>query len=270
MSKGKKLEKIKFSLLTIIITFFLFSIAAPKKMITIEDASEINQENKVNEISYNKVYNKMIKPVVILYTVSSGEINGSGTAFGISYDKKNNQTYFLTNAHICNAEDRNTMFIGTKAKNDTAIFTFSGDYDMIFEIVDISTTDDLCLLKTKGKFETVKLKRQNKINQGERIYIVGSPNSTFPIVLDSYYSGKVPKETLASVNGEGHVVLVSEMLHPGHSGSPVYNKKGELIGIVFGASIRSLLGPDLALHSYGSLAVSLEDIELFLEKNSAI
>ena len=50
------------------------------------------------------------------------------------------------------------------------------------------------------------------------------------------------------------LILLSEQVFPGHSGSPVFTKDGRVIGIVFGA-----------LRSYGGLAVSVKDIYLILE-----
>ena len=57
------------------------------------------------------------------------------------------------------------------------------------------------------------------------------------------------------MSDEGNpIILISEQVFPGHSGSPVFTKEGKVIGAIFGA-----------LRSYGGLAVSVKDIYVVME-----
>ena len=59
---------------------------------------------------------------------------------------------------------------------------------------------------------------------------------------------------METMSEEGNdLLLVSEQIFPGHSGSPVFNQEGELIGVVFAS-----------MQTYGGIAISHKDISELL------
>jgi serine protease Do len=265
------LKNLKLLALFIVVTLICFVIAGPKNIITInnEPVAKISQIDKIETASANQIYRQMVEPVVILYIMNEETLTGSGTAFSIGYNKKEDQTYFLTNNHLCNDTSLSIIRVGEQANQDQASFVYDNNPDMTFQIINTDPKNDLCLLRTDGYFKPVKInKKRTELKQAESLYIVGAPNSNFPIILETYFSGYVTRNHLSVIGTEGHAaIMVSEMLKPGHSGSPVYNEKGELIGIVFASSVRHTLSLGVGLYSYGGMVIALPDILEFLESN---
>ena len=100
-------------------------------------------------------------------------------------------------------------------------------------------------------------KKNIKLRKFESVFIIGGPTGIFPTIIDTYLSGKLDRSevSLPALSRDGHQFLfLSGLIFPGHSGSPVYNNRYELIGLVFAS-----------MPSYGAIAISLEDIYQFLE-----
>lgn len=265
------MNKLKLLGLFLSVTFFCYLIAGPKNILTVskQPIAEISHTEKAEIVSATQTYKRMVEPVVVIYTLRGERPISTGTAFSVAYDKKEDKTYFLTNNHICSTSDFGTIMVGEQANNDQAHFTYDGNPDMKFELIDTSPDDDLCLLRTDGYFKPVKINKKNvELRQAEKLYLVGAPNSNFPIILETYFSGYLHRSFLRIISKEGHdALMISEIVQPGHSGSPIYNEKGELVGIVFASSVRENLAPGVSLFSYGGLGISLHDILEFLEKN---
>lgn len=86
----------------------------------------------------------------------------------------------------------------------------------------------------------------------EKVFIIGGPTGNFPIIIDTYISGSSTRESimLGGLSHSGNdFLLISEQIFPGHSGSPVFNQAGEVVGIVFAS-----------LETYGGFAISHKDI----------
>lgn len=222
-----------------------------------------------DDIIFTKSKNvQIIDPIIMIYIEEEDLITGEGTGFSVSYDKKKDETYFLTNNHICTSEySRGTSLLGRTVTNDEAVINYNAEGNVQLKIVSLSPENDLCLLKTSGYFRPVKINRKIKIRQGDKLTMIGAPNGNFPIILDTYFSGYLQRSQIGMPESDGApIMMVSELLHPGHSGSPIYNKSGELVGIAFGSSVRGYVGMSI-LFSYGGFAVGLPDILTFLEQN---
>ena len=268
------MDKLKLFALFITVTLVCFIVASPNDIIIINDEpiAIMSKPDEIEEISTSQVYRRMIEPVVIIYTLDEGRPIGSGTAFSIAYDKKTERTYFLTNNHICSTTAYglpNVSIVGEQAVEDKVTIFYDGTPDMVFQVVSTEPGSDLCLLVTDGYYKPVKVDKKNtKLSQGEKLFVVGAPSSNFPIILEAYFSGYIDRNGLRLLSPYGHpAIMASEIFHPGHSGSPVYNEDGELIGIAFASSVRVHLGPGVTMYSYGGLIISLNDILEFLEKN---
>lgn len=230
---------------------------------------ELYLNDKAEEVSIKTDYKRMVEPVVVIYTLSGNAVTGSGTAFAAAYDKKADETYFLSNNHVC-SPTFDTLFVGEKLNDSQASFTFDGHPDLIFTIVDVDPANDLCLLKASGFHQPVRINKKNeKLEVAQRLFVVGAPNSNAPIILETFFSGYVSRSALPNLGmtGTSQALMISEMLQPGHSGSPIFNKKGELVGIGFASSVRDRVDHNTALFSYGGLGIGLPDILKFLEKN---
>lgn len=102
----------------------------------------------------------------------------------------------------------------------------NGDIYNDLSIIDFDSTRDIAIIKVKGwSLPTVKLGNSDSIEIGERIVIIGNPKGLENTVSDGLLSGI--RET-----GKGYKLhQLTAPVSAGSSGSPVFNSKGQVIGI---------------------------------------
>lgn len=211
----------------------------------------------------------MLEPVVrlsqIYYEIedANGDLQSSegaifATGFSVGYDQKTDETTILTNDHFCNSFKENRALI---VENYLGEIVFGIERGIDSLILSTREDMDLCAIKIKGYIRPAELKPKDYHPiLFEEIFVVGGPAGDFPIIIDTYLSSKIKRDKIAignlnSLSPLGNdFLMISEQVFPGHSGSPIYSKDGEVIGIVFGA-----------LRSYGGLGASHNDIHSFLE-----
>lgn len=216
---------------------------------------KIDLENK-------KIIEPVIKINVDVVTDIGPKPFSSGTGFSIKYDKTSGKSYVLTNSHICSVKDNFPFEFKFYYENHTAIMSPEAR-GMSGELLVISKDDskDICLMETNNYIPPVEIASKNyQVNQGEKIKITGAPNGVYPIILDSYISNLFDRNLMDDISPGGRpLYLISSMIFPGHSGSPIFNKKDEVIGIVF-INLSNQEGP-----IYGAAGIPLEDIIEFIE-----
>lgn len=200
-----------------------------------------------------------ITSIVMVTSPETGEVSyvtlSSATGFSIKYDIQNNESLIITNDHFCKTNLSDVSFMVedySKSSLENKRTYLDG------KIVSAAPSLDLCLIKADGYVRPAILKSYSYSPKVfEEIYVIGSPSGNFPIIFDSYVSNIISRKEIAlgPMSPEGNsFLLISEQVYPGHSGSPVFSKDGEVIGIIFGA-----------LKSYGGLAISVKDIYKMLE-----
>ncbi len=86
--------------------------------------------------------------------------------------------------------------------------------------------NDLVILKAKAKnLPFVKIGDINKINIGEKVYVISSPEGLENTVSDGILSG------IRDITSERKILQITAPVSSGSSGGPVFNKNGEVIGI---------------------------------------
>ena len=234
----------------------------------------INFSKKIvilNEVQSKAVIRSelMLEPVVRLSQVyyeledSDGNfqsVEGAifATGFSVEYNKETGETIILTNDHFCNSFEKNRTLIVENYLGEIIFGLEKGIDDLI-----LSTRSDmdLCAIKIKGYIKPAQIKSKDYSPiLFEEVFVIGGPSGDFPIIIDTYLSSKIKRNKVtlgklgSSPSSGDSFLMISEQVFPGHSGSPVYTKDGEVIGILFGA-----------LRSYGGLGASHNDIHSFLE-----
>lgn len=136
----------------------------------------------------------------------------------------NPEGYAITNAHVIQGERRlrATVF----EKDDGAMRRM--DVEDV-EIVAVNNHLDLALIKLKHPegetFPTVPLNVDDDLNAGQTVFAIGAP-----LGLDRTLSEGVIATTLRNFEGVTYIQTTAQ-INPGNSGGPLFNAKGEVIGV---------------------------------------
>lgn len=136
---------------------------------------------------------------------------GTGTAFAVS-----SEGYALTNHHVING---------------CAEIKVAGR-DGLVRVITSDSVNDLALLQLPGKtYEIVNFNSDpGKLRQGEDIIVFGYPLNT---VLSS--GGNLTLGSISALTGLGNntnQIQITAPIQPGSSGSPVMDRKGNVVGVV--------------------------------------
>lgn len=146
-----------------------------------------------------------------------GETGSSGSGVGIRhYDGK---TVILTAGHICESIHDPRIL-----SSEILVYSVSGDA-YYSKILAISENFDLCLLSIDEILPIAKLANEEP-KSGDKIYYSGYPVGFYMPGLLHHFDGYMA----------GHDMVGDHMYNipatGGSSGSPVYNKDGEIIGVL--------------------------------------
>jgi len=207
------------------------------------------------------IYDLQGRAVVMLKHRNSG-----GTGFQIS--APSGTQYTLTNAHVCALADELDVYDNNQKELQR------------IKVIKVYKEHDLCIMESVKDLPSLKL--ADSIIPHERVWLVGFP-ALRPLTLESgHFVGKMtisvieecklrPKEYTYDKETEDMINLLMNILLPcfkkyeaqhinnisygGNSGSPVLNKWGNVIGILFAGDTRQ---------PTASYTVPLEVIKEFL------
>lgn len=195
------------------------------------------------------LYNKAVCEILVIKILEDGsEDYGSGTGFFI-----NDTGYVATCFHLF--QDifkngyvvRNNKKIGIKSFEIKVVIPHTHKIYDVLNVVGINPYADSTLLSLSlsakdGDYTHVTIGDSEKLKTGEKVFVIGSPLN----LRNRLTTGMVSKLALSNVfNGYLNENMELE-LHAfrGNSGSPVFNKYGEVVAIIQG------------IHPYGSNSIS--------------
>ncbi len=165
-----------------------------------------------------------IKDSVVKIKTSTGL--GSGVIVG-KFDNSNGQNgyYIITNAHVVEGSNMQSSSIVTL--NDGT------EYKSI--LCGIDTRSDIAVLQiVENKKEltcAVWANENNKLLVGEEIIVIGYPLGVLDNTVTNGYLSAL--DTNLSISGiEMNLLQIDATVNPGNSGGGLFNRNGELIGIV--------------------------------------
>jgi S1-C subfamily serine protease len=148
-----------------------------------------------------------------------GEVADSGLGSGvlISSDGK-----ILTAAHVVEGEER-------------LLIEFANAEWVPARVVNVSAVADVALLQCdrvpKGAI-SAKLGDSDKADTGDDIFIVGAPYGLSYTLTVGRISARRPDQSRSGIISSVEFLQTDATVNPGNSGSPVFNKEEEVIGIV--------------------------------------
>ena len=185
-------------------------------------------------LSANQVYQESLEQVVgistnVTYTNFFGQTSSSavtGSGFIISENG-----YILTNYHVIEYAYEGNFAV--------TVMTYDGSkYDAV--IVGVEPTNDVAVLKIDASnLHAAELGDSDSIMVGETVYAVGNPLGELQFSMStgsvSALDRVISTEAASSVN----MFQIDAAVNSGNSGGPVYNSRGQVIGMVTAKSSRS-------------------------------
>ena len=149
--------------------------------------------------------------------------DGLGSGVLISSDK------VLTAAHLVQSADR-------------TLVEFSQGESIRAQVIGCSSSADVALLqleRSPANYVAAKLGDSNQIDVGDEIFIVGSPYGISNTLTAGHVSARRPLKDKGQVATAIEFLQTDAAVNSGNSGSPVFNMKGEIVGIVTNLVSRS-------------------------------
>lgn len=149
--------------------------------------------------------------IVIPQQQAPQEKTGSGSAFFISKDG-----YLLTNHHVVENASKVTIVLNDRRELDATV-------------VGSDARTDVALLKVSGSgFPELYAGNVDKLKVGEPVLAIGSPFG-----FDYSASAGIVSAKMRNIRGEMTVPFIQTdvALNPGNSGGPLFNQRGEVVGV---------------------------------------
>lgn len=154
---------------------------------------------------------KRARPAVFLlvtYDASKKEL-ATGSGFTVSRDGT-----LITNYHVI------------EKAHSAIVKSESGGFFPIQGLLAVDAANDLAILKIEGKdFPFLNLGSSDNLEAGVRICVIGSPLGLEGTLSEGIISA------VREVAGLRRWLQITASISPGSSGSPVFNSKGEVVGV---------------------------------------
>jgi serine protease Do len=179
------------------------------------------------EIPPQMIYDIALNQVVGVRTEGSGGYSGgsystvlaSGSGFIIS-----NDGYILTNHHVIESSISRGYKLMVYLQDGTA-------YEA--KVVGYESENDVAVLKIDAKaLNPVTTGNSDAIRVGDSVYAVGDPLGLLKYTMTDGIVSALDRVITVDRNTTISMFQISAAVNSGNSGGPVYNSKGEVIGIV--------------------------------------
>lgn len=170
-----------------------------------ESTSFINSNSSLS----TGMIDKLDKRVVII-TSSKAKEGSSGSGFFVGKDG-----YIMTNAHVVDEDKK--YYVTTVNGNEYQA-----------EVIDSNSKLDIALLKLvtgKKNFPIVSIGNSKNLKKGQSVIMIGNP-------LGVQYEHSVLTGIISGFGRHNGSMQLSIPSYPGSSGSPVFDKQGEVIGVM--------------------------------------
>jgi serine protease Do len=175
-----------------------------------KDRDESHSDNPFDQLPENSPFRQFFRGFG-QQQPQEREMQGSGSGFIISADGK-----ILTNAHVVDGAD-------------TVTVRLSDNKEYQAKVIGKDRQTDLALLKIEANsLTTVRMGNSDQLAVGEWVLAIGSPfgldySATQGIV--SALGRRLPNETYVPF------IQTDAAVNPGNSGGPLFNTRGEVVGI---------------------------------------
>ena len=182
-----------------------------------------NREVTITDNDISEAVSKVYDSVVMIKNYQKNKQAGSGS--GVVYKTDSKYGYILTNYHVVEKADKITIVYTNGKEVDGVVL--GGDQYLDISVVRV---DKATVVKV------AELGSTNKLQLGDTVFAVGSPvgEEYFNTVTRGIISGLNRKITVSVKTTDDWVmkaIQVDAAINPGNSGGPLFNGRGEVIGI---------------------------------------
>jgi len=190
------------------------------------------------------VQKSMESTVVLLVDVKNGQFLGSGVVI-------NKEGVIVTAAHVVSHKDSVVTALtldGTAYNINVILFDRFKDLAIIQPVA------------SSHNLKFAKIQESNDLYVGQPVLVVGHPHGDFYTVTDGIIC-RIPYYWWIGCR----VIETNAVVNPGNSGGPMFNEKGEVIGII------SAMKMDMLWQKTGiGVAISISEIHKFIKRYEAI
>tara|TARA_R110002095_G_scaffold78106_2_gene67152 strand:- start:111789 stop:112700 length:912 start_codon:yes stop_codon:yes gene_type:complete len=219
---------------------------------TLPDGKKTITKNKDKIYSVAELPLKSIKELARIYGEAVTLVqtpSGLGSGFII-----NDRGYCVTNYHVVEKETRIAVTIFHRAANGE----FQRRQIKDVEIVALNPFFDLALLRIPRQkdvpFRTVYLAENDQQREGEEVFAIGNP-----LGLERSVSRGIVSTRNRNMQGIVYIQTTTQ-INPGNSGGPLFNSRGEVIGVT---NMKLILGEGLGF------AIPITYVKHFLDNRDA-
>jgi serine protease Do len=194
----------------------------PKTRAGVTNASAAPTNQALFRASKNIIPERSVRELVIQIGEAVVQVRtpgGLGSGFFLNEDG-----YLITNFHVIEGETQ----IGVEVYHQRGGQLERKVYKQV-RIVAMNKFHDLTLLKVEDKdapkFASVQLGESDALAVGERVFAIGSPLGFERTVTEGIVS-----TTTRQVQGELYIQTTAQ-INPGNSGGPLFNLRGEAVGV---------------------------------------
>ena len=175
----------------------------------------------------SKAYEKVVDGVVVIMTQESEVLRQSGQEIkvgvsGLGTGFLVDDLYIMTASHVVHTAE-------------TIMIKFSDGEEIPADVVSDYKVADLALLKLKWKSKSGKvltLGDSDALKIGEQVFIIGAPLGLTYSFSSGYVSGRQTSQKRTSALVKAEFIQTDASINHGNSGGPMFNTKGEVVGIV--------------------------------------
>jgi S1-C subfamily serine protease len=176
---------------------------------------------------YKKLFAKVDPAVAVIYTVERGvaaggkpgQVSQSGLGSGVLVTTRG---YVITAAHVVQTADLVEV-------------EFSNGFRTTAAVTASNPGKDLALLKldeVPGDITPMRLADSDDVAIGEEVFVIGAPYGFSHTLSVGHISGRHEPDAIDSNGPQAETFQTDAVINQGNSGGPMFNSRGEVIGIV--------------------------------------
>lgn len=225
-------------LVVAILSLFLLVSCSSNKVESIESqlANNYNFTPLNIELSdYDEVYQNSIKSSLLILncrnTSNGAMVESTGSGFVYKRISISNSYYVITNRHVVQGAQVLYAVTHTGQIVDATLVGTGGRYlDVAVIRIDGARDMEIAPLYNGGNVYTMEY-----LKPGEEVYALGTPSSInlFGTISKGVVAGdkRVLKDDYQDLMDQAHAIQIDVSINPGNSGGPLFNTKGEVVGV---------------------------------------